>query len=50
MKNWDQEAVRKLPDDKYLKHQVSGSFVSVTRKDGKVSGSTWYDNKPISVV
>lgn len=39
--------MRKLPDDKIMKKQGRGAFVSVTRGDVKVCVLKWYDNKPV---
>lgn len=47
MKGRVKQAMKKLPDDKTLKHQGRGAFATVTRADGKLCVVKWYDNKPV---
>ncbi|XP_035528002.1 piggyBac transposable element-derived protein 4-like [Morone saxatilis] len=47
MKNRVPQAMKKLPDDKTLKHQGRGASATVTRADGKLCVVKWYDNKPV---
>ena len=39
--------MKKLLDDKTLKHQGRGASAIVTRADGKLCVVKWYDNKPV---
>ena len=43
----DPQAMKKLLDDKTLKHQGRGASAIVTRADGKLCVVKWYDNKPV---
>ena len=47
MKNEVPQAMKKLPDDKTLKHQGRGASVTVTRADAKLCVVKWYDSKPV---